>query len=112
MPEPRLAARIVVQAMIRAAERAGGHGTVIASGDPIAGTILVLCAERGEARAALERAPTLDGTPVWARFWDQVLESEENLAERIAKRRRGDPDLWLIELDVAHAERLVAELGL
>ena len=35
-------------------------------------------------------------------------ESRENYRER---RRKADPDLWIVELDIADAPRLVAEWG-
>ncbi len=33
----------------------------------------------------------------------------KSLTERIARRRQSDPDLWVIELDIADAERFAAE---
>jgi hypothetical protein len=33
------------------------------------------------------------------------------LQDLIARRRRFDPDLWLIELDIASAERFAAEMN-
>jgi hypothetical protein len=36
-------------------------------------------------------------------------EGHEALDHYIARRRRSDPDLWVIELDVAEAERFAVE---
>ncbi|HWV11973.1 MAG TPA: DUF1491 family protein, partial [Sphingobium sp.] len=36
-------------------------------------------------------------------------EGTDSLNQYLARRRRSDPDLWVIELDIADAERFAAE---
>ena len=110
MIEPRLSAEMTVQALIRKIGQEGGFGVVLQRGDRISGAILILCVENGTNLKVLEKMPTLDGTSRWQKIWPQDTEKEQEIEEYLARRRRYDPDLWLIELDIPEAERLVAEM--
>jgi hypothetical protein len=105
----RLTSRMLIDSLIRAAQGAGGHATVLARGDDSAGAILVECADRGQAGPLLERILDRDGGYAWARCGPQDIENKEERAAYIARRRARDPDLWLVELDIAQAERFAAE---
>jgi hypothetical protein len=105
---PRLAAGMLVSALIRRAEEAGGNGMVLAKGDATAGALLIQLAERGAPGPLLERR--LD--PTGAYRWSPTgPDADEERAAYIARRRRSDPDLWVIELDVADALTLVKEVA-
>lgn len=110
--EPRLASRILASALLRLAERAGGFGAVLAKGDPESGALTVILAERGERRLVLERAAAMDGTSCWVSIGDRAAGNDSEFAKFLEKRRRIDPDLWLIELDVPSAERFADEMAL
>lgn len=110
MIEPRLSAEMTVQSLIRKIGQEGGFGTVIQRGDRISGAILILCVENGANLKVLEKMPTLDGPAQWQRIWPQDTEKKEGIEDYLARRKRYDPDLWLIELDIPEAERLVAEM--
>ena len=44
--------------------------------------------------------------------WDEVaLKSGDSIAEYCARARARDPDLWIIELDVAETAPLIAALS-
>lgn len=105
----RLATSVFVSSLIRLAERDGGTGAVITKGDATAGAVLILLAERGRPTMLLERLLQPDG-----RYrWDQPLAAAGNAAEvdRFLTRRRGfDPDCWVVELDIASAERFADEI--
>ncbi|HWI86339.1 MAG TPA: DUF1491 family protein [Sphingomonas sp.] len=101
---PRLAAGLLVSALIRRAEELGGNGMVLARGDATAGAVLVQIAERGVAGPLLERLLDRDGEYRWS---PTGPESAEERSDYIARRRRSDPDLWIIELDVAEGQQLV-----
>lgn len=105
----RLTSRITIDALFRRVQAAGGFAAVLAKGDETAGAILLLCSERGEVRQLLERTVDLDGHYRWTPCGPQDVESAETRESYIQRRRRSDPDLWLIELDVADAERFAAE---
>jgi hypothetical protein len=47
--------------------------------------------------------PTLDGKPDWR----QAAEGEEAVSAFIDRQARFDPDLWVLELDIAELERFV-----
>ncbi|MDX2209348.1 MAG: DUF1491 family protein [Sphingopyxis sp.] len=102
----RLPARLLVDLLLRSAVAGGGFATVLARGDDHGGAVLIQCRDRGAEGPLLERL--FDG------LWQPVgPESAAGPAERdayIARRRRADPDLWLIELDIPDAPQFVAEL--
>lgn len=97
--------------MIRAVGAAGGFATVLAKGERDAGTILVICCENGANQRAWERMPRADGTRGWALSKAQDPEDPQEFAEYCDRRRRQDSDLWIVELDIAEAERFIDGAG-
>jgi hypothetical protein len=55
--------------------------------------------------------PSLDGTPNWQKIWPQDTENKQELSEYLERRYKFDSDLWVIELDIPDAERLIAQMG-
>ncbi|MGF1549589.1 MAG: DUF1491 family protein [Sphingomonadaceae bacterium] len=107
----RLTSKLLATALIRRAEAEGGFGTVIARGDPGAGAILIVVTQRGDFRAVMERSLDAEGKYCWlARGPEEGLEEPE-LVNFLQKKREIDPDLWIIELDIAAAERFIEETG-
>ncbi|HET9637895.1 MAG TPA: DUF1491 family protein [Allosphingosinicella sp.] len=109
--EPRIAASVLAGALIRKAEGEGGFGAVLAKGDATAGSILVILLEKGVNPRLFERLLQPDGRYRWQESGSQRLENPGEVPEFIARRRRFDPDLWLIELDIPSAERFAAEMN-
>jgi hypothetical protein len=109
--DARLQSSVMVSALKRRAESEGGFAAVLAKGDADAGAILVILAERGRKLRILERALQPDGLYSWRDVASQVIEKEEQIDELLGRRRKYDPDLWIIELDVASAERFAAEMN-
>ena len=109
MTEPRLTSRLTIDALFRRVRAAGGFATVLARGDETAGAILLLCSDRGTVTSVLERTIDLDGHYRWTPCGPQDVESPATRDGYIQRRRQSDPDLWLIELDIADAERFAAE---
>ena len=107
MADPRLNAGVLVSALIRRVQAAGGFAAVLQRGDERAGAILVECVERGQSQILLERSTDLDGSEIWR---ESPIEDAENHRKRLEKRRQNDPDLWVIELDIADAQRFAAEV--
>jgi hypothetical protein len=105
---PRLAAGMLVSALFRRATDAGGTGMVLAKGDATAGALLIQLAERGEPGPLLERRLDLDGAYRWS---PTGPDDPDQRGEYVARRRRNDPDLWVIELDVADGLSLVEEVA-
>jgi hypothetical protein len=104
----RLPSRLLVDLLLRSVSAAGGFATVLAHGDDHGGQILIQCREHGILGPLLERQ--FDG--VWRAVGPGVTEGEAADDAYIERRRRSDPDLWLIELDIPQAPQFVAELTL
>ena len=109
--QARIAASILAGAMIRKAEGEGGFGAVLAKGDPTAGSILVILLEKGENPQLFERVLQPDGSYAWTERKIQGLGNPGEVPAFIARHRRFDPDLWVIELDIPSAERFAAEMN-
>ena len=109
--EPRLASSVLVSALIHRAQAESGFAAVLAKGDPQSGSLLVILAEKGRKSTILQRAMQGDGRYSWQPTGPQDIENEEEVSAFVARQRRYDPDLWLIELDVASAERFAAEMN-
>jgi hypothetical protein len=104
---PRLTSAMLVSAMIRRVNGAGGMATVLHKGEPDVGAIILICMEKGVVQSVRERVLAMDGGYQWA----PVGPSEPGeVDDYLARRRVRDPDLWLIELDIAQAERFAAEM--
>ena len=110
--EPRLQSAVMVSALKRQAEVEGGFAAVLARGDSQSGAILVILAEKGRKVRVLERTLQGDGRYAWQDIGSQAAQNEEEFQKFLDRRRKFDPDLWLIELDVASAERFAAEMNL
>ena len=109
--EARLQSSVLASALMRRAESHGGFAAVLAKGDPGAGSILVILAEKGEKVRILERALRGNGRYSWQNVGDQALANPEETEKFLARKRGFDPDIWLIELDVPSAERFAAEMN-
>ncbi len=103
----RLPAHLEVTGLIRAVGAEGGFGTVLAKGERDAGTLLVSCCENGTQARLYERMPQLDGTRKWTMIKAQDPDNPYEYSEYCDRRKRQDPDLWIVELDIADAERFI-----
>lgn len=104
----RLPTHVTVAALLRRVNDAGGIGMVRASGEPQGGALLVLLSEPGHAPRAVERRRDLDDRDSLAPAGPADA-TESDLEDYWRRRRERDPDLWVLELDVAGAERFAAE---
>jgi len=107
---PRLASAVLVSALLRRAQDEGGNGAVLAKGDPTAGSVTVILAEKGRKACVLERLLQPDGRYSWEES-RQDVQNEEEFQNFLDRRRKYDPDLWILELDIASAERFAAEMN-
>lgn len=100
----RLASSVKVAALLRQVSAQGGFGTVLARGDATAGSIAIVTREAG-VETLLSPMFGITGGYEWV-----AIASGAAVADSIDRARRRDPDLWVIELDIADAARLVAEM--
>lgn len=105
----RLDTKTLVSALIRRVEGAGGFATVLHKGDPSGGIILVQLLDRGRFDTLLERMTDLNGRQTLVPCGPQNSIQDTEIIDYISRRQRADPDLWLVELDVADGERFAAE---
>lgn len=105
--DARLPAHLEVSALIRQAQAQGGFAAVLAKGEREAGTILVVTTENGRNTRVFERMPQLDGSRSWTCSKEQDSENKELFNEYLERRKSQDSDLWIVELDIANAERLI-----
>jgi hypothetical protein len=105
----RLASSLLVSALMRRTEVEGGNAVLLSRGDETAGGLLLLALEKGRITGLCE--PILDSKSryVLQSVGPQDIENIEEVNQYIEKRRRFDPDLWVIELDVPNAQRFAAE---
>ena len=97
---------MLVSALVRRVGDAGGAAAVLAKGDPQAGSILLICCEKGEVQSLRERLLTVSGGYAWAAIGPESAAERDSYLQR---RQAHDRDLWLVELDIADAERFAAE---
>jgi hypothetical protein len=109
--EPRLQSSVLVSALIKRAEAEGGFAAVVAKGDSSAGSILVILVERGGKARFLERVLQPKGSYAWQDIGGEVVVNDEEAKKFLAKRRKFDPDLWILELDVPSVERFTAQMN-
>ncbi len=105
MAEPQPPASLLVPALIRRVEAAGGFATVLAKGSRF-GSALLLAVRSGGVPTVFEKIPGLSGQPDWRR----AATGEAEVAAFIERQRRFDADLWVLELDIAEPARFVPGL--
>lgn len=106
----RLPAHLEVSAILRLAESRGGYATVLGKGERDAGTILIVTLCRGADSVLYERMPGLGDLRSFVATKREDAENKQNFSEYLVRRRQQDPDIWLIEVDIADPERFIADL--
>ena len=105
--EARLPAHLEVSGLLRQTQALGGFAAVLCKGEHEAGTILIVITENGYNTIAYERMPQPGGSRSWSVSKQQDIENKSEFEEYLARRQRQDPDLWIIELDIAQGQRLI-----
>lgn len=106
----RLTADFWVRAYLARLQAAHIPAYVVARGDATAGAVLVkLATLDGEARLFQRSFDLRSG----ARVWMVLAEgAEAEVDASIARQRRSDPDLWVIEIESREGRTLLDEEGL
>ena len=108
-PPARLTSAMLVGALRRRVAAAGGFATILVRGDDISGVILVQTLEKGQETGLFERVSNFSGGHALTRCGPDPQEGAQAMVHYVERRRRSDPDLWVIELDIPEAERFAAE---
>ena len=106
---PRLTSTLLVSALIRRVGNEGGNAVIVAKGDTTAGSILLICLDKGVRTAFRERLLGTDGRYGWATVGPALDAETTEVDGWLARRQSRDPDLWIVELDIPNAERFAAE---
>jgi hypothetical protein len=99
---PRLKTHIRVAALLRRAQSEGAFAAVARKGDPDAGALAVkvlLPPAAGERLCRVfVQSRDLDGRAIWREPFDAPC-PEEKIDAWLAKERRIDPDLWIVDIE-------------
>ncbi|QLC26947.1 DUF1491 family protein [Parasphingopyxis algicola] len=95
---------MLVGALRRRAEAAGGHAMVLTKGDEISGAVLLALADRGVVNGMRERGLAPDGSYRWVEAGPENAGDPEALTAYLENRRKFDPDIWVVEIDLDEPE--------
>jgi hypothetical protein len=109
-PEARLATHMTVSSLVRQMAAQGDFATVLHKGDPIAGSLLLVTRCKGENPRLFDRFPQLSGGRIWQEIATQTTDIEQYVNDYCSRMVARDPDIWIVELDVAFPERLTGLL--
>ncbi|MBX9881461.1 MAG: DUF1491 family protein [Sphingomonas sp.] len=104
----RLPTHLRVGALLRRVNDSGGMGMVRAKGEPQGGAVLLIVSEKGADFKCFERGIGAAGVPGLIPA-GPIDGDAAAITEYWQRRRARDPDLWVIELDVASHSRFTAE---
>jgi len=106
---PRVRSDLLVASLIAQVQGEGGFGAVLRRGDRERGDVLLVLIERGEPQVVLGRQMDANGIYSWSRLTAPDSAGSVSIAQLVAARERFDPDIWVLELDVADSQRFIAE---
>lgn len=109
--EPRLASSVLVGALMRQAQVEGGSAALLARGDSQAGSVVVILTEKGRKARILERILQPGGAYRWHDSFVVTAINDEEAEKFLGRRRKFDPDSWILELDIASAQRFADEMN-
>jgi hypothetical protein len=107
--QPRLTAEFWVRAYLARLRLADIPAFVTARGDATAGAVIVKLNRLDGSARAFARSYDAAG----ARVWTPLAEGPEpDVDAALARQRRHDPDLWVIEIEDRQGRHLLEEPGL
>lgn len=100
MAEPRIKAGLWVQMALRMGQADGRFAAVLRRGDPDSGGVLVVLRGR-HGLSALSQVRTGDGEAAWLRATGPGPVDQAAVDAYVARQVSFDPDLWVVEFEVA-----------
>lgn len=97
--EARLKTGLWIGALIRRCDLAAIAAVVVARGDADSGAVLLKFNARDEGCSVLTQARGPDGELVWMRATGPAPVAEADADSYIARQRRRDPDMWVVEIE-------------
>lgn len=95
----RLSTKLWIDAHLRVCFGTNMPSFVIAKGDPERGGVLIKVNHFESGVELFEQSLDFDGNKVWRRLSDEGGQEEKIVDEAISKRRRFDPDIWVLEIE-------------
>ncbi len=108
-PEARLRAGLWVAAYLARLRHEAIPAFVVARGDEGAGAVLVKSATLDGKATLFQRSYDASGDRVWMTL---ASGTDAEVDDAIARQRRFDPDLWVIEVEDRQGRHLLGEEGL
>jgi hypothetical protein len=105
--EARLKTGLWIRALIRRCDLAAVAVAVAARGDADAGAVLLKLNDREAGCSVLAQARGPDGELVWMRATGPLPVAEADADSYIARQRRRDPDVWVVEIECASAASVI-----
>lgn len=103
-----LSTDVWVSGLIRRAELEGAFATVVKKGDARAGDVVVKAYDASTRTARLfSQSLDMDGQPLWIQPVASEMESE--LDAYLERRRKYDPDLWVVEIEDRQGRHFLQE---
>lgn len=100
---------LLISALLKRANDTGGMGMVRARGEPNSGSILLILNDINGVTLVRERARGPSGKPMLVPAGPSDPMDGPARESYWRRRREQDPDLWVVELDIASPERFAAE---
>ena len=105
--EPRLKSGIWIKALVRRCDLAAIPVAVLARGDGDAGAILLKFNGGTSGCSVLTQARGQGGELLWMRATGPDPVDEANADAYIARQRRRDPDIWVVEIENGSAHDVI-----
>lgn len=106
----RLTSQLLVGALVRRAQVAGGGAMILHKGEPVSGAIVVQLLDRGVNLGLFERIADLSGQLALVPCGPPASSPPSDISQYIARRSAVDPDIWFVELDTVLGQQLAAEI--
>ena len=106
----RLPTHLLISALLRRVNDAGGMGMVVARGDAQAGTILLILNDKGQFTGLIEPGRDTLGRLALVPVGPAESAATGEVAAYWQRRRSRDPDLWVVDLDIPFAQQVAAEV--
>ena len=97
--EARLKTGLWIKALIRRCDLAAIAAAVVARGDGDSGAVLLKFNARDDGCSVLTQARGRDSELIWMRATGPTPVAEADADSYIARQRRRDPDIWVVEIE-------------
>ena len=102
----RLKTSIWAAALIRRAQAGGAFAAVLHKGDPDSGSVMLSVRGGDGLHVLYQSATSMDGSRLWMA---SAPAPEHEVSGKITKRRSGDSDLWVIEIEDCAGRHFLTE---